>query len=710
MDKLSQISLQYLSHAVRTRWRTALAVTLIIFASLAAYIFSLRLAYTSAALVLLAPVSEELEDNASGRIGAMTDPFFIRSETVILSSDELCRAVIDRLKLWDVSEFQPRDGLMRRLGLRRAKTQNPFLSQQEVLLDHVVRYYKDQLHVFNDGRSKTVEISFTAADPQTASKVANAHAEAYMQEQSTRRAGTQQKAIEWLSREVDARGLEVRDADAQVQQYQLNHGIVSTNDVTMVERGLAQLSSQLVEAQRQLSTQLAALSEIKRIRAGGDPGNAAGLLTDDPLKSLLQSRVEKEAGIASLEKRLTANHPTLVKQREELVSINKVLNTQLRRLESAATSNASSWKKQVDDLNRAVSLETSRKVSQDGLAAGLPALVAQAQVKRTVFETVLSRYQTLLAERAFSAPAASIVSRAVPSARPSFPKTGLFLVIAAMVSSLAGAAAAIGLQLRKPTSMGLVAIADSLGIRPLVSVPRFRNRSRVNGVIQMEDPRLFIESIRFLRDAILERQQNLEGATCLVTSVLPRQGKSLIAMSLARAISRTGRKTLFMEIDLRRPTGSTLARRAPPAAGLAAVLEGRAAIGDVIVQDKSTGLDMLLAEMNAGSALDRLTPACLRELLGKLRIQYDAIVIDSPPVGIVSDALTIAPLVDQTLIVAKDGDSSFSELKRATRLLQDRGATVAGLVLTSIDPHDMSSVDKKTLHRYVLGVPVKAVR
>ena len=253
--------------------------------------------------------------------------------------------------------------------------------------------------------------------------------------------------------------------------------------------------------------------------------------------------------------------------------------------------------------------------------------------------------------------------------------------------------------------MGLTAMADAVGIRPLVSIPRFRDASRGKGSLKIQDPRLFVESIRFLREAVLAGRQEGQGKICLVTSVLPRQGKSLVAMSLSRAIARAGRRALFLELDLRRPTGSILARRPWPASGVAAVLSGRATIRDVVIRDPNPKLDLLLAEENASGALDHLTSATLTTLLNELRTRYDAIIIDSPPLGIVPDALTLTPLVDQIILVAKDMDSSLNELQRGTRLLRERGAVVPGLVLTSVDPSQLSSVDKKTLDRYVMGVP-----
>jgi polysaccharide biosynthesis transport protein len=702
MENTSKISLRYFADAVRTRLRLAAAVAGGIFVALVALIFWLDPRYTSTAVVLLAPTAEQLSGDTSGHSAIMTDPFFVHSETDILSSDELSRSVIASLHLDANPEFLPKPGLLDLLGISHKKDDG-VLSQREVLLDNVVRHYQDKLYVFNDGKSNTVEIQFTALDPREAAAIANAHADAYLQQQWKRRNDTERRATEWLAREVDARAAEVRDADTRVQQYQLSHGIVKTNDSTLVEQRLAQLNSQLIDATRNLSNQNAVLEEIHQIRKGGDAGNASTMLADEPLQKLLQSRVDAEADIASMQTRLASTHPNLIKRRQELTSINNVLNEQLARMEKEARSNASWWQRQVTDVRSAVDRETAAKVGEDKVAAGLPALTAQAAVKRAVFETVLNRYQTLLAERAFAAPGAAVVSRAVPSARPSFPKKALFMVIALLLAGMLGAVAAILAELRTSTQE-VSGLAEALGVKRLALIPRFKNATETTGVTEIKDPRLFIESIRFLRDAVLGRPSGRASTICLITSVRPRQGKSLVAMSLARAIARTRRRTLFIELDLRQPSASFLARRTQPETGIAAVLEGRESLQDVVVRDEGTGLEMLLAEGNAASALERLNASVLEGLVAQLRSRYSVVIIDSPPVGVVADALTLLPLVDQTIVVAKDGENSLPDLQGGFRLLAERGAKQLGLVITAVDPRRFPGVDERTLHRYARGV------
>jgi polysaccharide biosynthesis transport protein len=699
MEDVSPLNLGQLWRALRQRWFLASCVTALALAAISAYVLSLKPAYTARAVVLLAPLTDELADPALARNAGNTDPFFIRSETAIIGSEGLSRAVIGKLKLATQPEFtRPAPGV--------TPAAHPWLSDSEVLDDDVLRGYEERLGVFNDGRSKTVEISFTAGNPRLAAAVANAHAEAYLEEQAGRRRGTDQKSLEWLRQEVDARAKEARDADAIVQQYQLRNGIVSTQAVTMVEQRLSQLSGQLVDARRQLSTQSAMLAEIRALRAGGDPSEAGTLVTNAPLQQLLNDRVQAEAALSSMETRLAASHPTLIKQKQTVASINQVLETQLARVENEAKASVGAAQRQVNDLTSAVAGETTNKESQDKVSAALPALLAEAQVKRTVFETVLNRYQTKLSEHGYSEPTASIVSRAMPPAKPSFPRTSLFLAVGGLVSVLAGIGAALFAQLLRPKSLSLNALADAIGLRPLVAIPRFRNDSRERGVVKIRDPRMYIECIRSLRHALYEVESERDMRACLFTSVVPSQGKTLIAMSLARALARSGTKTLFLEMDLRCPAASTLAHLPEPSRGIGAVLEGRAQFTEVLQHDETSGLEMLLAEKNAAFALDRVTVVSFAALLAKLRKFYDAIIIDSPPVGVISDALTLASVADQTVLVSRNGETTLSELTQGTRLLKERGATIAGLVLTDVNPKDLTLVSKE-MSRYVIGMPAR---
>jgi capsular exopolysaccharide synthesis family protein len=262
------------------------------------------------------------------------------------------------------------------------------------------------------------------------------------------------------------------------------------------------------------------------------------------------------------------------------------------------------------------------------------------------------------------------------------------------------------MHLLRPSPPSLNDLADTVQLRPLVAIARFRNDATEPGVVKIRDPRLYIESIRSLRNAIFEQQSAHDTRVCLFTSVVPSQGKTLVAMSVARSLARSGARTLFVEMDLRCPAASRLARLPETSRGVAAVLEGRAQVGDILQRDEACGLDMLLAEKNASLSLDRLTVAAVSSLLGKLRGRYDAIILDSPPVGVISDSLTLSNVADQTVLVAREGETPVNEISDAVRLLKERGATLAGLVLTDVDPRQLAFA-QRTVSRYVTGIPAR---
>jgi capsular exopolysaccharide synthesis family protein len=275
-----------------------------------------------------------------------------------------------------------------------------------------------------------------------------------------------------------------------------------------------------------------------------------------------------------------------------------------------------------------------------------------------------------------------------------------------MASVAAGMAAALLANLMGRQSMDLQAVAERLGTRALGAIPRFRNDAREPGEVRIRDPRLYIESVRSLRNAIFEQPSARETRVCLFTSVAPSEGKTLVAMSVARSLARSGVRVLFLEMDLRCPTAGGLARRPDVARGVGAVLEGRLPFAEVIQRDADTGLDMLFAEKTGGVSLDRLTAQAVAGLLARLRARYDAIVIDSPPVGVICDSLTLAGVSDQTVLVVRDGETTPSEIAIAVRMLRERGATLGGMVLTDVDPRALS-LSRRTVSRYVLNAPAR---
>jgi receptor protein-tyrosine kinase/non-specific protein-tyrosine kinase len=225
-----------------------------------------------------------------------------------------------------------------------------------------------------------------------------------------------------------------------------------------------------------------------------------------------------------------------------------------------------------------------------------------------------------------------------------------------------------------------------LGLPLLGVIPEAPARRSPLVTVRTPRPEPFAEGYRVLRTALPLPNGPGHGQVLLVTSTLPEEGKSLSAVNLALTLSSTDERVLIVDADLRRPSLNTLlrARRVP---GLSEVLIGMVPAADAIHQVPGSRLSLLPSGTPfQRSPADLLATHAMRRLIEELRGRYDRVVLDTPPVGSIADALILAPLADGVLVVARSGKVTRSALNHVLERLVNAGGRVMGVVLNRARP------------------------
>ena len=165
-----------------------------------------------------------------------------------------------------------------------------------------------------------------------------------------------------------------------------------------------------------------------------------------------------------------------------------------------------------------------------------------------------------------------------------------------------------------------------------------------------------------------------------VTSTIPNEGKSTVALALASAANQTGKTALIMEGDLRRRS-LRAAINAHPQHGLHAVLKGTVMLEEAAVQTPLKGVDFLDAEPGIPNPEELLNSNRYTELIKKARESYDLVIVDTPPVGAFADAAVIARKVDGVLMVVRENFTDKREAQLAMEQLRASSAKILGLVM-----------------------------
>lgn len=302
-------------------------------------------------------------------------------------------------------------------------------------------------------------------------------------------------------------------------------------------------------------------------------------------------------------------------------------------------------------------------------------------------ESVASRLAGLEALRAQPDPTLSIAALAdLPTAQSS-PRKALSLVAGLFAGLILGLAAAFILQNVDPRLRREEQLRELFRLPILSRVPREPAARGAGPLLPTTLSTATAESYRTLRATIFSTEPTGElGESVLVTGSSPSEGKSSTALNLANALAQTGRQVILIEADLRRPS---LARalRADLHFGLLGVLSGQVSVSDALttVEGFPENLRVLLVERPEAAAGDRLALPIAQEMLHEARSLADYVVIDSPPLSQIVDALPLAQAADEVLIVARLGTSRMNGLAELGEVLLHNGVRPLGVVLIDVE-------------------------
>ncbi len=656
------------------------------------------------------------------------DTAVARSEAQILTSRALLETVARKLQLDQdpdlnpfIQEATPFQAAMDRVGgwveaaaslVGLGKKELPPLdekAEQDLVWSEVVGNLFRSLDVKTDGRSYVIYVEYQGSSPQTAAAVVNTLMRTFIENQVTSSSDAMVEANTWVKRRAEDLRKEVDEADMKVQQYRTKNNLVETRLGTVSSQQLGELNTQLSLARAERAQ---AEARFQQARDEARQANG-GETTTEVLQSVLVNRLrEREAEIlarrSDMEGRLGANHPqrqSLDRELNDLRAqirgeIGKVLRSLEKQVEIARTRENTI----VSQLRGIQSTATQSAESE----VGLRALEKEAETKRTVYAAFLTTAQQTAEPSRINQANTRIVSSAVAPIYPFSPRTKLMLVGGMFIGFLLASALVL---LFRELDRGFETVEDiekKTGLPVLGVIPTLRRRasSRGNALPRevVDSPHsATAETLRGIRVALKSRLRRRQSPVILITSSEPGEGKTSVASALGFLAARDGFKVLIVDSDLRRPRLHRLFR-AEPGPSLQDVLRGSESWLSAVRTDPESGADCLTAYDRTDSPVSLLASGHWQEFLSQARKAYDMIILDSPPIMQVSDALTLADFADATLLVVAYKTTRQRTLQEVLRRFESTRRPIIGTILSKVDAKKVPS------QQYYSGYAMAGVR
>jgi polysaccharide biosynthesis transport protein len=633
----------------------------------------------------------------------------LRSEVDVLESDNLASRVINELHLMKNKEFiggpswsstavttvkrtieQHLPWLSDRLPILRQTAPAAATPNNAEQLTHAVAVYRQHLSVSNDGRSYIIRIQFNSHDPQLAARIVNAHVQLYLADQVAFKREIGKQASAWMTRELSNLEAKLRASEAAVQSFRESNQIVQSGDTTLLSQQLAAVNAQIPVADAELENRESRLRRARELLKRNSIDSESDVLDSRLVQQLREQEATLQQKKANLEATFGEHYPTVEKTNAELATLQQNIHIATTRIIQSLQNDVDVARAKDNELRDRLTELEQRTILADRAEGKLRDLRREVSANNALIGVLLTRYKQVSAQEEIQQADARVVSAAVAPIAPSFPKLAVHLPFVVAASFLSGAALAFLRELTRPGFKGTHEIEmecelPSLGSVPVV--PSVWPRQVPQNLIATAPHSTFAEAIRYIKNSIQASGLSVRAMpkTFLITSSLPHEGKSVLAMSLARSFAIAGKKTLLVDCDLRNPSVATAMVRPPETPCLTQVLNRDVDWRDAIYKDDKSPLDVISAAMGTPAPHDLVASPVMRALIDQCRRHYDIVILDSPPITAVSDALILSRWVDATMLTIRWGVTPREIAKTSLNKLFQSGARLCGAVLTQVD-------------------------
>lgn len=670
--------------------------------------------YTGVAEVLVQTREHNITDIKAVFTEDLTDKAAISSEIEILRSRGMAEQVGDQLKILQDPEFNEAlqapspvarlkeaigDLLLTHLpartiaalGLERPE---PLPQDEELQLQRqaAIENFVKQLTVMPKGDSRVIVISFDSIDPDKAARVANAFADAYIMDQLDQKYEATRRANQWLAGKLDELRKKVAISEGAVEAYRRQAGLIQGQQGNLlVSQQVSELNAQLITARSERAAAEARLGQVRELIRSSGGADAAREAVDSPIiVQLIAQETESKRKVAELQQEYGERHPRLINAKAELRDVQSKLAFEVSKVVKTLENEAAVARARESAMQRSLQQLESRVSQANTAGVQLRALERQADADKSLLEQFLNRSEQLNAQTDFGVQQANarIISRADIPLYPSAPQKMLLMVLTLVASSVLAVLCVLLIEMLHRGYRSGEQIEEATGVRALGLIPLLKGggrKGRHPELMLVKHPSsLFGESVRSLYTSILISQNQAPPKTILVTSSFPKEGKTTLSACLARMCAMSGKRTVIVEADLRKPQVHKRLT-VPQGPGLIEYFLGETDLSQVFYRDEVSGAYVIPSGKTTIDATKLLDSPEMGQLLSGLSAQFDLVILDTPPIMAVADARVLAPQVDGVVFAVRWARTDREVVKLAIKKLKDAGARLAGVVLTQVD-------------------------
>jgi polysaccharide biosynthesis transport protein len=619
---------------------------------------------------------------------------YIETQSKILTSETLALQTIRNNSLSARSEFSSPDGPSEAVAIGSLANQKrpPELG-----------VFLGGLSVRRVPNSHLMDVSFESTDPQLAARIVNAHIASYIEQNFRSKYEATTRASTWLTDQLTELKIRVQKAEDARIAYERQNQIWTLDDKqNITSQRLADINKQLTDAQSERMKK----ESLFQFAKSGNLDAVPQIQSNTALTDLFKKRSDVSSEYTDALSQYGPNFPKVLRLQAQLKEFDQNIEKEKKNILDALESDYREAKQRESLLSQALDQQKTETNQMAGKLVEYNILKREAEANKTLYEGLMTKLKETAISQGLRSSNIRVVDPAMIPSTPSRPAKARNLALGFLVGLVGG----IGLALlreyldntvKTPNDIETLSRLPSLAVVPQFSGSNGNSNKRgllqgpaVNGqekrieLVAQHLPKSQIsEAFRALRTSILLSQANHPPQVILVTSALPREGKTTAAANLAVTLAQLGDRTVIVDADLRKPgVGRLLNLGSGKYAGLSSYLAGVSSLDLVCVPHPTIpNLVAIPTGPLPPNPADLLSSYKLADGIAELRTKFKFIVIDSPPVMAATDAVILSVQTDGVLLVVRSGETPKEAFTRTRDLLNSVKCHILGVVLNAVD-------------------------
>ncbi|MCX7166520.1 MAG: polysaccharide biosynthesis tyrosine autokinase [Rhodocyclales bacterium] len=621
---------------------------------------------------------------------------YYQTQAEILKSEELARRIVAKMKLVDHPALDPRQQQDTGLSLKKLLPAS-WLGEDDAgkyspasLQAAVIGRVKRELTIELVRNSQLIKISYESHDKEFAANAANWFADGFIEADMDARLAMTQKAGSWLTERLTGLRKKLEESEKSLQQFRERERIIDAKGVAQsgASKQLEQLSGGLVAARQKRAEAEAAYQQVQSAQKAKTDIESIPAIQKSPIYLQLKSAESgAESRLADAAKKYGPDHPKRQTADAEFRAARENTKRQIDTIVTSITKEYELAHAQEVSVERALAQSKGDILGMNRKEYELGVLEREVASNKSLYEMFTTRMKETNVAGDLQSPIARVVDPAVVSSSAYSPKKFRIIGIASVVGLILGIMLALLLEYLDNTIKSAEDVDTKLRESLLGQLPRIKGKIETGDLqiafVKDKDPG-FSEAIRSIRTGVMLSSIDAPHKVLLVTSSIPGEGKTSVATNMALALGQV-RKVCLIDADMRRPTVAKVLGVDTSSKGLSNMVSGSDPTADCMHFNKELGIHIIPSGVVPPNPLELLSSIRFAEAMKWLEEKFDVIIIDSPPLQLVSDPLILSQFSHSVVYVVKADSTPYQVVLGGLERLRDAKAHVLGIVINQID-------------------------